>query len=398
LTLVMKKTKSSATMLILMLVMLINGLSYGTIIPLLYPYSSRFGIGPGELSLLMASYSFFQFLATPIIGRLSDRYGRKPLLVICLLGTAGSLALFASANSLLMLFIARIFDGITGGNNSVAQAVVADTHEPAQRTKAFGMLGAASGFGFLLGPAFGGLLSQSSLSTPFWIASGIALVSSLVAAVFLPETHHQHKPLLWRETPLFDFGKLWRALWAPTTGIILLITLLVSTGMNSFILGFQSVTVDVLKLSPFQVGLLFTAFGLVNVFMLSVGIRLLLKFATSVHLLRISLVLSAVLVGLLGFATSPLFFSIILLGFMFVPPAFPFLSSLLSSATKPNEQGGMLGINQAYTSIGQVIGPLAAGLIAQWYVPGAFWIAAGLWGVGLVLTQRLPHISKLEKV
>jgi len=297
-----------------------------------------------------------------------------------------------------MLFIARIFDGITGGNNSVAQAVVADTHEPAQRTKAFGMLGAASGFGFLLGPAFGGLLSQSSLSTPFWIASGIALVSSLVAAVFLPETHHQHKPLLWRETPLFDFGKLWRALWAPTTGIILLITLLVSTGMNSFILGFQSVTVDVLKLSPFQVGLLFTAFGLVNVFMLSVGIRLLLKFATSVHLLRISLVLSAVLVGLLGFATSPLFFSIILLGFMFVPPAFPFLSSLLSSATKPNEQGGMLGINQAYTSIGQVIGPLAAGLIAQWYVPGAFWIAAGLWGVGLVLTQRLPHISKLEKV
>lgn len=385
-------------MLILMLVMLINGLSYGTIIPLLYPYSSRFGIGPGELSLLMASYSFFQFLATPIIGRLSDRYGRKPLLVICLLGTAGSLALFASANSLLMLFIARIFDGITGGNNSVAQAVVADTHEPAQRTKAFGMLGAASGFGFLLGPAFGGLLSQSSLSTPFWIASGIALVSSLVAAVFLPETHHQHKPLLWRETPLFDFGKLWRALWAPTTGIILLITLLVSTGMNSFILGFQSVTVDVLKLSPFQVGLLFTAFGLVNVFMLSVGIRLLLKFATSVHLLRISLVLSAVLVGLLGFATSPLFFSIILLGFMFVPPAFPFLSSLLSSATKPNEQGGMLGINQAYTSIGQVIGPLAAGLIAQWYVPGAFWIAAGLWGVGLVLTQRLPHISKLEKV
>lgn len=394
----MKKTKPSVTMLILMLVMLINGLSYGTIIPLLYPYSSRFGIGPGELSLLMASYSFFQFLATPIIGRLSDRYGRKPLLVVCLLGTAGSLALFASATSLLMLFIARIIDGITGGNNSAAQAVVADTYAPAQRTKAFGMLGAASGFGFLLGPAFGGLLSQSSLSTPFWIASGIALVSSLVAAVFLPETHHQRKPLIWRQMPLFDFGKLWQALWAPTTGIILLITLLVSTGTNSFILGFQSVTADILKLSPFQVGLLFTAFGLVNVFMLSIGIRLLLKLATSVDLLRISLVLSIVLVGLLGFATSPWFFTLISLGLMFAPPVFPFLSSLLSSATKPDEQGGMLGINQAYTSIGQVIGPLAAGLVAQWYVPGAFWITAGLWGVGLILTQRLPRVSKLEKV
>ncbi|HEX7017676.1 MAG TPA: MFS transporter, partial [Patescibacteria group bacterium] len=112
------------TLLMLALVMLVNALSYGTIIPLLYPYASRFGINAFSLSLLFISYSLFQFIATPIIGRLSDKYGRKPLLLLSLGGTSLSLALFASATTVPMLFIARIMDGITGGNMSVAQAVI----------------------------------------------------------------------------------------------------------------------------------------------------------------------------------------------------------------------------------------------------------------------------------
>lgn len=388
-----KKPAISVTMLVLMLVMLINALSYGIIIPLLYPYSARFGIGPGELSMLMASYSLFQFLATPLIGRMSDRYGRKPLLVLCLLGTAGSLALFAAAQSVVMLFVARILDGITGGNSSVAQAVIADTHKPSERAKAFGLLGAANGFGFLLGPALGGLLSRYSLTAPFWIAAGIALLGTLFAAVFLPETHHQRSKLSWNAEPLFDFAKLWRSLKAPTTGILLIIIFLASIALNSFILGFQSATVDVLKFTPFQVGMLFTIFGLVNVLMMGLGIRVLLKFFSTRRLLLASFAFSIVFVGLLGFASTQLQFLVLLFAFMFIPPAFPFMSSLLSAATKDEDQGGMMGISQAYTSMGQVIGPLLAGLIAQWYVPGAFWLSAGVWLVALVLARTLPKVK-----
>lgn len=396
--LVNKKPAFSATMLILMLVMMINAMSYGIIIPLLYPFAAKFGINPFGLSMLIATYSLFQFLATPFIGRMSDKYGRKPLLVICLLGTSASLALFASAQSLVQLVVARMLDGVTGGNNSVAQAVIADTHKPQDRAKAFGMLGAAFGVGFLLGPGLGGLLSQYSLTLPFWVASGFALFAGILGMVLLPETLDKNVTVAHAKPKLFDFPKLWHSLWAPTTGLLLMITLLASIGQNSFILGFQSVTVDVLQFTPAQIGMIFTAFGLVNVLMQGVGIRYLLRIAHSRDLLLLSLALGVILVGILGFAQSATVFLVVLVLYMFIPPAAPFLSGLISAATTEADQGGMLGLSQAYTSIGMVIGPLLAGLVAQWYAPGAFWLSAGVWLVAVVLTQRVPRVSKLEKV
>lgn len=392
----MKAEKNKkTTVFILMFVMLINALSYGTIIPLLYPYSARFGIDPTGLSLLFASFSLFQFLATPIIGRLSDRYGRKPLLVFSLLGTSISLALFASAQGVVMLFLARILDGITGGNNSVAQAVIADTHEPKERAQAFGLLGAAFGVGFLIGPAMGGLLSRYGLATPFWFASGLALVGTALAFWLLPETRVKSiKTFQIKSVRVFDFPRLWHALWTPVTGILLLITLIASIGQNSFILGFQSVTVDVLRFSPTQVGLIFTAFGLVNVLMQGFGIRYLLKIATSQQLLWFSLAAGVAMVGLLGFATTAPLFLIVLGLYMWIPPAAPFLSSLLSLATEEKDQGGVFGLSQAYTSIGQIVGPLLAGFVARWYVPGVFWLAAVVWLIGVVLVTRLPKLNK----
>lgn len=385
-----KKPLLSGTMLTLMLVMLINALSYGVIIPLLYPYAVRFGINATGLSFLFASYSLLQFIATPLIGRLSDRYGRKPLLIISLLGSAISLGAFALAANVWQLFLARMIDGITGGNISVAQAVIADTNEPKERAKAFGMLGAAFGFGFMLGPGIGGILSRVSLTAPFWFAAGLSVIGVLMAVFFLPETNTQKitKPAM-REK-VIDLPKLWHALWAPTTGILLMITLLASIGQNAFILGFQSTTVDVLKLTAFQVGVIFTVFGLINVIMQGFGIRLLLKITTSRNLLLFSLGAGVLLVTGLGFANSLLPFAVLMGTYMFIPPAAPFLSGLISQSTKNEDQGGMLGLSQAYTSIGQVVGPLLAGLVAQWYVPGSFWLSAIIWLLAVVLVTRVP--------
>ena len=173
------------TLIFLSILMLVNALAYGVIIPLLYPYAKTFGMTPLGLSLLFASFSLFQFLFTPIIGRLSDVYGRRPLLLFSILGTGLSLVMFGMSQSIWQLFVARIIDGITGGNMSVAQAVIADSIKGPERAKAFGMLGASFGFGFLVGPAIGGFLSQYSLSAPFFFSAGLAVISTIFVYFFL---------------------------------------------------------------------------------------------------------------------------------------------------------------------------------------------------------------------
>ena len=382
-------------MIVLILVMLINALSYGTIIPLLYPYAAKFGLNPMGLGFLFASYSLFQFLATPVIGRLSDKYGRRPLLILSLIGTSISLVLFASATNLVMLFMARMLDGVTGGNISVAQAVIADVHKPKDRAKWFAFLGAAFGFGFLVGPAIGGILSQFGLTVPFWFAAAVSAIGSILAIFLLPETKKISNKVVVKKEKLIDFPKMWKALKSPTTGALLLITLIASTGQHAFIIGFQSTTVDVLKFNPTQVGLIFTAFGLANVLMQGLGIKLLLKKFSSRILLKNSLLIGVILVTLMGFAVTPVPFLIVIGLYMFIPPSTPFISGMISSATKEEDQGGILGLSQSYMSLGQIIGPIMAGIVTQLYVPGAFWLAAGVWIIGVVLVQRLPKSSNL---
>lgn len=388
------KKSFSGVMVVLMFVMLINSLSYGIIIPLLYPYASKFGLSSTGLGFLLASFSICQFLATPVIGRLSDKYGRRPLLIISLLGSTISLSLFASATSLIMLFIARMLDGVTGGNMSVAQAVIADSQKPKDRAKWFALLGASFGFGFLLGPAIGGILSQYGLTIPFWFAAGISALGSVAAFFLLPETRKEDSTLVRHKEKLIDIPRLWHALWAPTTGLLLGITFIASIGQNAFVIGFQSTTVDVLKFSPTQIGLIFTAFGLANVLMQGLGVRYLLKIASSRTLLLYSLLLGVILVTVLGFAVVPMTFLLVLGIYMFVPPAAPFISGMISTSTKDEDQGGILGLSQSYTSLGQIIGPILAGIVTKWYVPGAFWLAALVWLIGVLMVRSIPKRSQ----
>jgi multidrug resistance protein len=385
-------------LIILSLVMVVNALSYGIIIPLIYPYVSRFGLNPTSFGFLFASYSLFQFLATPLIGRLSDRYGRKPLLLMSLFGTSVSLAVFASAGGVFQLFLARILDGITGGNMSVAQAVIADSVKSKERAKYFGILGASFGFGFLIGPALGGLLGQISLTAPFWAASALALVGTLLGFFFLPETRSRQNEVVQKKEPLIDFKNLWRALFKPLTGIILLITLTSAVAQNAFSIGFQSFTVDVLKYTPVQVGLIFTAFGLVNLLMQGVGIGLLLKKFSLKTLLMVSMLVSTVLTGLMGFAQVSIVFLVFMVAFMFVPPSMPFLSAMISERTNPEDQGGVLGLRQSYMSLGQIIGPILAGLVASIYIPAIFWAVAIMFGVSFWLSRKVTDVEVSNKL
>src|SRR5688500_18142338 len=167
----------SRPLLVIFLTIFVNLVGFGIIIPLLPFYAETFGASPFVIGLLFASFSLSQLIASPLLGELSDRWGRRPVLILSLLGTAISFAMLAVANSLAMLFAARIVDGLSGGNITTARAYIADVTAEGDRPKAYGLLGAAFGLGFIVGPALGGAFSSISYTAPIWAATGITIVA-----------------------------------------------------------------------------------------------------------------------------------------------------------------------------------------------------------------------------
>src|SRR5206468_11676895 len=176
---------------IIFLTIFVNLIGFGIIIPLLPFYAQTFGASPFVIGLLFAAFSICQLVAAPALGDLSDRYGRRPVLIFSLAGTVVSFAMLAAAHSVAMLFAARIVDGLSGGNISTARAYVADVTEPKDRARAYGILGAAFGLGFIFGPALSGLLARVSYTAPIWAAAGITVVATIMAWMWLPETVHR---------------------------------------------------------------------------------------------------------------------------------------------------------------------------------------------------------------
>src|SRR5919201_1922835 len=172
----------SRPLLIIFLTIFVNLVGFGIIIPLLPFYAETFGASPTIIGLLFAIFSLCQLAAAPALGDISDRYGRRPVLVFSLLGTV---------ISFVMLFAARIVDGLSGGNISTARAYVADVTEPKDRARAYGLIGAAFGLGFIFGPALSGLLAGISYTAPIWAAAALTAVAAAMAWLWLPETVHR---------------------------------------------------------------------------------------------------------------------------------------------------------------------------------------------------------------
>jgi len=158
-------------LLIIFLTIFVNLIGFGIIIPLLPFYAEQFGASPIVIGLLFAIFSLCQLVASPALGDLSDRWGRRPVLVFSLIGTVVSFVMLALAQSIVMLFLARIVDGLSGGNISTARAYVADVTEPKDRARAYGLIGAAFGLGFIMGPALSGVLAKVSITAPIWTAA-----------------------------------------------------------------------------------------------------------------------------------------------------------------------------------------------------------------------------------
>src|ERR1044072_4024382 len=177
-------------LLVIFITVFIDLVGFGIVIPVLpfYAEGTRFGATPSEVGLLFASYSVMQLFFAPVLGRLSDKYGRRPVLLFSLLGTCLGFLILGFATTLWMLFVGRILDGITGGNISTAQAYIADVTTKENRAKGMGLIGAAFGLGFVFGPAIGGILSRWGVAVPFLFAAGLCFSNSLLLYFTLPET------------------------------------------------------------------------------------------------------------------------------------------------------------------------------------------------------------------
>ena len=194
----------SRPLLVIFLTVFVNLVGFGIIIPLLPFYAETFGASPVVIGLLFAAFSVAQLVAAPALGALSDRFGRRPVLIFSLIGTVISFAMLAMAQNLAVLFAARVIDGLSGGNITTARAYIADVTGPEDRAKAFGFLGAAFGLGFIVGPGLAGLFAQISYTAPIWAAAGITMVAVAMAYFWLPETVHRGNAMSvppWRAVP-----------------------------------------------------------------------------------------------------------------------------------------------------------------------------------------------------
>jgi len=342
-------------------------LGFGIIMPIIPFYIEKLGASGMELGMLTAVSALMQFIFAPLWGTLSDRYGRKPVLLIGVIGYGVTMFLFGLATQLWVLFLARALNGIlSSATLPTAMAYVADNTSADRRGSGMGQLGAAAGVGIILGPGIGGALAVSSLSTPFFVATGLCVVALLLVWLFLPESHgaemrsgEARKPVR-----IFRLGLIKQVLTG-STGVLMLLTLVVSIGMSSFqgILGLYAL--DKFGFTTQQIGVIWMIVGAVTVVAQGLLTGPLTRRFGEVVVIRLSLAVTAAAFGLmllagaflpLLLATSLLVLAIALLG--------PALNALISNRTTL-EQGITLGVSNSVTSLGRILGPLWAGFIYE---------------------------------
>lgn len=349
-------------LLTIFLIVLIDLLGFGIILPLLPYIAEKYQANPFQIGMLVATYSFFQLIASPILGRLSDRYGRKKILMISQFGSAIGYLIMGLAGSLPLLFVSRIVDGITGGNISIAQAYIADVTDKKNRAKGMGMIGAAFGIGFIFGPALGGLLAKISYSTPAYFAAVVALLSVVATYFFLQESVDVRVVLKSPRAKL-NFVELKRVLNIYPIGFLTIAFFLFNTAVSIQQGIFALWTQRTYKFGPTENGWLFAYIGIVIVI---IQLRILpytIKKVSEKLILRFSFLLTAIgliLIPLLQLPMYLVYFSLFILAF---GNAFtnPVIQSIASENVPKEEYGGTLGFLQSAGSMGRIVGPALGG-------------------------------------
>ena len=376
-------------------VVFVDLLGFSLILPLLPYYAEKYGATEFVTGLLVASYALMQLIGAPLLGRLSDRYGRRPVLLASVFGTFVGFLLLGFADPigtalarafdpqaanlfvLGILFLSRMVDGLTGGNLSVAQAYISDVTDAQSRSKGLGMIGAAFGLGFIIGPASGGLLSQWGYAVPAFVASVLSFSNLMLIFFWLPESLTAEKRAQMTEKrPAITLGALLAALRRPFTGSLLTTRFFFGLAFAIFQTIFSLYALNKFNLQVRDTGLILTYVGVLSVFVQGFLIGRLTQRFQEDKLILFSGVLMTV--SLVGWALTP---SVLWLLVVLTPTAIAggilntLLSSTLTKAVQPQEIGGILGFSASIESSTRILAPILGGYLLQslgTWSPGAF--------------------------
>ncbi len=373
---------------------LIDFIAFSVLIPVLPLYAERLGATPGEIGLVLAAHALAQLLFLPAWGWVSDRVGRRPVILVSLLGTVGAFVALAAADTILWIYAARALSGFFAASVGTAQAVVTDVTSEDDRASGMGLIGASVGLGMVLGPVLGGLLATIDAKAPFYAVALLAAANFALAWVRLPETR----------PPDADRAPRWRELWtllipAPLRlaaavhdariALYLVVFLLVFTALGVL----ESMTPLLLSMrfgtAELGVAFIFAWFGVVFVFTQGVLLRLIVSRVGERALVLAGLVTMGLGIGAVGVAPNEAsFYGIVTLVGAGMGAAFPSFTSMFSRACGADQAGELLAESQAMAMTGRMIGPWAAGYAMESFVPETpFWAAAVLVLAALILVS-----------
>ena len=350
-------------LVIIFVTVFIDLLGFGIIIPLLPFYAESYGASAFTIGLLGTVFSLMQFVVAPICGRWSDRIGRRPIILGGLLASCLAYVALALADTLALIFAARIIGGVAGGNIPTAQAYIADITTAQNRAKGMGLVGAAFGLGFIVGPALGGILARSGHDVPMWCAAALCFGNFLAAVWLLPESRHGDRT----RVSLSRWDLLHRARRHPGLLPLLAVFFLLSTAFSGFEATFALFTGRRFGFTAESIGWVFAFIGLVLAIVNGLlvgrvvplfGERRVIPFAIGLTGLSLLMVPAS--------HTVPLLFAVC--GAMAVGMGFnnPSLTSAVSRLSDPTEQGGMLGLAQSLAALGRIVGPAWGGFLFDW--------------------------------
>lgn len=362
----MSKRYKLNPILVVVLTVFIDMIGYGIIIPLLPYYTETFQSGSIALGILLASFAAMQFLFAPILGRASDKFGRKPILLLSLLISFVGFTIFSFANSYLVLLLSRLIAGIAT-ERAIAQAIIADLTDKKTRTKQMGKIGAAIGAGFIIGPALGGALSIFGFSVPGYIAMLLTVINILFVLYFIPETNKNQNNLTKQNKTTTNYGRgIIETIKNPLIGPMLLTYGIITVAFSAIPVIIPLLGIQYYNFSALDLSYIFIYIGLVQVILQGFLIDKLTKKLGGEKLLIIGPIIMGIGVFLTPLFKNVLFFyftnALVAAGFAIMNTTIP---SLISKTAKPDEQGQFLGVAASVASISYIPGPLFGGLIVE---------------------------------
>lgn len=401
----MKQKNQISPMVIAFFTIFLDLLGFGIVIPVNSFYVQSLGASPAVIALLSASYSLMQFLFAPFWGRLSDRIGRRPVILISVAASFLGHLIFGLSSTIFTIFAARFLAGFGNANLGTAQAIIADVTTPENRAKGMGLIGAAFGLGFLLGPAIGGIAGQYSPQAPALTAAALAAVNFLVAYFLLPETRKDNVQDQSHHQRTFSPTALFRAISLPNVGVILQISFLSTFAFSMFevIVGLLMERAYLPSFGRETPEHIAEAAKLTAWFLVAVGItaviiqggligRLTKRFGEHA-LFRIGLLFMLISIGVIPIVikTNVYDHMIILAVFLAIGTGIynPSQSSLVSKSAPADQQGGILGLNQSMSALGRVLGPALSGVLFELNQGFPFFAAAILLAIAFALSLTI---------